>query len=304
MKLQQLKYICEVARSGLNVSAAAEALHAAQPGVSSQIKILEDELQVQIFERSGKRLVGVTEPGKAILQMADRILKEADNIRKVCEDYSNHSKGSLTVATTHTQARYALPEVVKKFRARYPNVILHITQGSPTQIAEMVVSGDADIAIATEGIHLFEDLAMLPCYEWNRCIVAPPDHPVLKVSPMTLEAIAQYPLITYDFAFAGRSKINQAFEKQGLKPNIVLTAIDSDIIKTYVELGLGIGLLAAMAFDPQRDVNLRKVDVAHLFEPSTTRIGIRRGSYLRGYMYSFIELFAPHLTRQAIIEAL
>lgn len=304
MKLQQLRYICEVARNGLNVSAAAESLHTAQPGVSNQIKNLEDELQVQIFERSGKRLVGITIPGRAIVAIAEKILNESENIYKVCDEYTSHSKGSLTVATTHTQARYALPETVQKFRKRYPSVTLHITQGNPTQIAEMVVSGDADIAIATEGIHLYDDLVMLPCYEWNRCIIAPEGHPVLDVNPLTLEAIAQYPLVTYDFAFAGRSKINLAFEKHGLKPDVVLTAIDSDVIKTYVELGLGIGLLASMAYSAERDVKLRKVDVAHLFEPSTTRIGVRRGSYLRGYTYDFIEMFAPHLTRQAIMEAL
>lgn len=304
MKLQQLRYICEVARNGLNVSAAAESLHTAQPGVSNQIKNLEDELQVQIFERSGKRLVGITVPGRAIVAIAEKILSESENIYKICDEYTSHAKGSLTVATTHTQARYALPETVQKFRKRYPSVTLHITQGNPTQIAEMVVSGDADIAIATEGIHLYDDLIMLPCYEWNRCIIAPEGHPVLDVNPLTLEAIAQYPLVTYDFAFAGRSKINLAFEKHGLKPDVVLTAIDSDVIKTYVELGLGIGLLASMAYSPERDIKLRKVDVAHLFEPSTTRIGVRRGSYLRGYTYDFIEMFAPHLTRQAIMEAL
>ncbi len=304
MKLQQLRFVREVARRGLNVSAAADALYTAQPGVSNQIRLLEEELQVQIFKRNGKRLVGVTEPGKAILEMAERILRETDNIKRVAAEFSNDVKGSLSIATTHTQARYALPPVIKAFTNLYPHVTLHMFQGNPTQIAEMVVSGTADIAIATEGIHLYEDLVMMPCYEWNRCVIAPPGHPILDEQPLTLKAIAGYPLVTYDFAFAGRSKINKAFEDAGLKPNVVLTAIDSDVIKTYVELGLGIGLLAAMAFDPERDQKLRSMDANHLFEPSTTRIGIRRGTYLRGYMYAFIELFAPHLTREAINEAM
>lgn len=304
MKLQQLRFVREVVRSGLNVSAAAETLYTAQPGVSNQIKLLEDELQVQIFERNGKRLVGVTEPGKIILRMTERILQETENIKRVGAEFSNETKGSLTIATTHTQARYALPPVIKLFKERYPDVRLHLTQGSPTQIAEMVATGAADIAVATEAIHLFEDLIMMPCYEWNRCVVAQAGHPILDERPLTLETIAKYPLITYDFAFAGRSKINEAFAAKGLQPNVVMTAIDSDVIKTYVELGLGIGLLAAMAFDDTRDVRLRAVDVGHLFEPSTTRIGIRRGMFLRGYMYAFIELFAPHLSRDVMNDAM
>lgn len=304
MKLQQLRFVREVLRSGLNVSAAAETLYTAQPGVSNQIKLLEDELQVQIFERNGKRLVGVTEPGKIILRMTERILQETENIKRVGAEFSNETKGSLTIATTHTQARYALPPVIKVFRESYPDVRLHLAQGSPTQIAEMVATGAADIAVATEAIHLFEDLIMMPCYEWNRCVVAPAGHPVLDEHPLTLEVIAKYPLITYDFAFAGRSKINEAFAAKGLQPNVIMTAIDSDVIKTYVELGLGIGLLAAMAFDDQRDLRLRSADVGHLFAPSTTRIGIRRGMFLRGYMYAFIELFAPHLTRGVMNEAM
>lgn len=304
MKLQQLRFVREVLRSGLNVSAAAETLYTAQPGVSNQIKLLEDELQVQIFERNGKRLVGVTEPGKIILRMTERILQETENIKRVGAEFSNETKGSLTIATTHTQARYALPPVIKVFRESYPDVRLHLAQGSPTQIAEMVATGAADIAVATEAIHLFEDLIMMPCYEWNRCVVALAGHPVLDERPLTLEVIAKYPLITYDFAFAGRSKINEAFAAKGLQPNVIMTAIDSDVIKTYVELGLGIGLLAAMAFDDQRDVRLRSADVGHLFASSTTRIGIRRGMFLRGYMYAFIELFAPHLTRNVMNEAM
>lgn len=300
MKLQQMRFVREVVRCGLNVSAAAETLYTAQPGVSNQIKLLEEELQVQIFERNGKRLVGITAPGKIIVRMIEQILRETENIKRVGAEFSNEVKGTLTIATTHTQARYALPPVVKTFRERFPEVSLHLVQGNPTQIAEMVVTGSADIAIATEGIHLFEDLIMMPCYEWNRCVIAPIGHPILDAKPITLEIIATFPLITYDFAFAGRSKINDAFSARGLQPNVIMTAIDSDVIKTYVELGLGIGLLAAMAFDDVRDSKLRMIDAGHLFEPSTTRIGIRRGMYLRGYMYAFIELFAPHLSRNVL----
>lgn len=304
MKLQQLVYIREVARRGLNVSAAADALHTAQPGVSSQVRLLEDELNVQIFERNGKRLVGITEPGKEILEIVERVLQEVDNIKKVSGEYSDEASGRLVVATTHTQARYALPPVVKRFKEKYPEVRLELQQGSPSHAAELAAKGQVDVAIATEAIADFPDLMMLPCYEWNRCIVCPPDHPLLDVQPLTLAALVQYPIVTYDFAMTGRTKINKAFDEAGLEPNVVLTAIDSDVIKTYVELGLGVGVLAKMAFDPERDTNLRAIDASHLFEPSTTRIGIRRGAFLRRYVYEFIEMFAPHLTRVAIEEAM
>lgn len=304
MKLQQLRFICEVARQGLSVSAAADALYTAQPGVSNQIRLLEDELQVQIFERNGKRLTGLTEAGEAILRMAERILSEVENIKSVGAEFANETKGTLTIATTHTQARYVLPEVIKRFTKQFPQVTLHINQGNPTQIAEMVVSGAADIAIATEGIQLYEDLVMLDCYQWNHCIIAPPHHGIFNELPLTLEKLARYPLVTYDFAFSGRSKINNAFSERNLMPNIVFTAIDSDVIKTYVEVGLGIGVVAKMAYEPQRDTRLRCEDASHLFEPSTTHIGLRKGSYLRSYTYTFIEMFAPHLTREVVKAAM
>ena len=304
MNLQQLRYIREVVRCGLNISAAAEVLHTAQPGISNQIRHLEEELNVQIFERNGKRLVGITQPGRSVLAMAERVLRELENIKQVGFEFTHDAGGSFSIATTHTQACYALPPVIRTFTKRYPKVRLHIHQGSPTQIAQLAASGVADIAIATEGIDLYEDLAMMPCYQWNRCVIAPKDHPILSVDPLTLEHIASYPIVTYDFAFAGRSIINKAFADAGLRPNMVLTALDSDVIKTYVELGLGIGLMAKMAFKPERDVNLGMVDAGHLFEPSTTRIGVRRGTHLRGYMYAFIELFAPHLDRRAVDAAM
>ena len=304
MKLQQLVYIREVARRNLNVSAAADALYTAQPGVSSQIRLLEDELNVQIFERNGKRLVGITEPGQAILAITERILQEVSNIKKVSGEYTNEGNGRLSIATTHTQARYALPPAIAKFKKRYPDVRLELHQGSPAHVAELAAKGYADIAIATEAIENFPDLVMLPCHEWNRCVVCPPDHPLTKIKTLTLEALAQHPIVTYDFAVAGRTKINQAFEAKGLSPNVVLTAIDSDVIKTYVELGLGVGILAKMAFDPKRDTALVAIDAAHLFEPSITRIGIRKGAYLRRYLYDFIEFFVPHLDRNTVAAAM
>lgn len=303
MKLQQLRYLCEVAQQGLNLSTAAEALHTSQPGISKQIKLLEDELGVEILVRNGKRVTAVTPPGKTILAIAQRILQETENLKLAAQDYSNQDSGSLTIATTHTQARYALPEVIRRFTARYPRVKLSLIQGNPVQICEFTLHGQADICIATEAIATFEELAMLPCYNWNRCVVAPPRHPILKQQALTLETIAKYPIITYDHAFAGRSQINHAFATRGIKPNVVLTAIDSDVIKTYVALGLGIGILAKMAFDPARDKNLRALDASHLFESSTTRIGVLRNAYVRGYVYDFIEMFAPHLGRKTIEEA-
>ena len=304
MNLQQLRYIHEVARRGLNVSDAADALFTSQPGVSKQIRQLETELGVEIFERHGKRLVDVSEPGRAILAIAERILKDIDNLQQVGDEFSNESAGSLSIATTHTQARYMLPQVVHGFLRSYPQVKLSLHQGSPRQVCEMVLEGSADIAIATEAIADYDELVMLPCYQWNRCIVAAPRHPILQEKPLTLEAIARYPLITYDDAFTGRSVINKAFLGRGLKPNVVLTAIDSDVIKTYVAMDLGIGILARMAYDPAEDRKLGMVDAAHLFASSTTRIGLRRRAWLRGYVYAFIEGFAPHLTRRMVEQAL
>jgi len=300
MKLQQIRYACEVARRGLNVSAAAIALHTSQPGISKQVKALEDELGVDIFARHGKRIAAVTEPGKTVLAIAERLLAEAANLKRAGAEFANERFGTLTIATTHTQARYALPKPVTAFKKRYPDVRLVLHQGNPTQVCEMVRAGEADFAIATEAIAEYPELVSLPCYRWNRCVVVPPEHALLKAKPLTLEALAQFPIVTYDFAFAGRSLINKAFEKRGLAPNIVLTALDSDVIKTYVELGLGIGILATMGFDARRDRGLHALDASHLFETSTTRLGIKRGAWLRGYAYEFIELFAPRLPRDLV----
>ena len=304
MNIQQLRYVFEVARHRLNVSEAAEHLFTSQPGVSKQIRLLEDELGIEIFVRHGKRLVGITEPGRQVLSIAGRILQEVDNLREVGAEFSNEATGSLSIAFTHTQARYALPRVVQAFMQRYPKVKLSFHQGNPRQVCEYVLSGEADIAIATEAIAEHEDIVMLPCYQWNRCIIAPPRHPILSEQPLTLEAIARYPLVTYDFAFTGRNRINEAFTGRGLKPNVVLTAIDSDVIKTYVAMGLGVGILARMAYDPAVDKDLVMMDASHLFASSTTRIGLRRNAWLRGYVYAFIELFAPHLSRRVVDAAL
>ena len=304
MKLQQLRYLCEVANQNLNLTKAAKNLHTSQPGISKQIQLLEDELGVDIFIRNGKRVVKITPPGQTILEIAKRMLGEAENLKRVGQEFTNKDSGSLTIATTHTQARYVLPPTVRRFTDRYPKVRLILRQGNPTQISELVASGEADIAIATEAIELFHELVMLPCYQWNRCIITPPEHPLLKLSKLTLEAIAKYPIITYDFAFTGRSKINHAFEAKGLVPNVVLTAIDADVIKTYVELRLGIGIVAQMAFDPKRDKHLRSMDASHLFEPSTTRIGISQNSYLRSYVFDFIGMFAPHLDHATVQTAM
>jgi LysR family cys regulon transcriptional activator len=303
MKLQQLRCLTEVVRRGLNVSEAAEALHTSQPGVSKQIRALEDELGVQVFVRHGKRLVEVTEPGKAVIAIAERILAEARNLRRAGDEYADDKLGTLAIAATHTQARYALPPAVAAFKRRYPKVELHIHQGNPTQICEQVLAGEADLCVATEMIASYPDLVSMPAYQWNRCVVVPARHPLLKAGALTLEKLAQYPIVTYDFAFANRSLMQKAFESRGLALNVVLSAQDSDVIKTYVELGLGVGILAKMAFDGKRDRTLRAIDASHLFESSTTRLGIKRGAYLRRYTYEFIELFAPHLPRSIVEPA-
>lgn len=304
MKLQQLRYLCEVANQDLNLSRAAKKLHTSQPGISKQIQLLEEELGVEIFIRNGKRMASITPPGQTIVEIAEKILIEENNLRCVGQEFTDKDVGSLTVATTHTQARYALPPTIRQFTTRYPKIKLTIRQGNPTQISKLVTSGEADIAIATEAIEFFHELVMLPCYQWNRCIITPPEHPLLSLPEISLEAIVKYPIITYDFAFTGRSKINQAFEARGLVPNVVLTALDADVIKTYVELGLGIGIVAQMAFDPSRDKHLRSIDAGHLFESSTTRIGIRKNSYLRGYVLDFIKMFSPQLNRITVKKAM
>jgi LysR family cys regulon transcriptional activator len=303
MKLQQLRYIWEVAHHDLNVSATAQSLYTSQPGISKQIRLLEDELGVEVFSRSGKHLTHITPAGEAILKTAGEVLRKVESIKQVAQEYSNEKKGSLSLATTHTQARYALPATIGAFIERYPDVSLHMHQGTPMQISELAVDGAVDFAIATEALDLFSDLIMMPCYRWNRCILVPKDHPLTQLSSITIEDVAAHPIVTYVFGFTGRSKLDEAFQEKGLKPKVVFTAADADVIKTYVRLGLGIGIVAAMAYDATQDNDLVALDATHLFSSSVTKIGCRRSTFLRGYMYDFIEQFAPHLTRAVVEEA-
>lgn len=304
MNLQQLRYVAEVAQRNLNVSEAARALHTSQSGVSRQIGLLEEELGVDVFVRQGKRLVAITRPGEEVVAIARRMLRDVGALRQVGDEYASGESGRLSIATTHTQARYVLPRVLSAFLRTHPGVQIELHQGNPTQCCEFVLSGAADLAIATEAIDEHELLVSLPCYEWNRCLIAPPGHPLLDVDPLTLEAISEWPLVTYDFSFTGGSRVNQTFSERGLAPRVAMSAIDADIIKTYVALGLGVGIVAQMAFDPEQDRGLRAVDCAHLFEPSTTRIGLHRNAWLRGYTYAFIEAFAASLTREVVDRAL
>jgi LysR family transcriptional regulator, cys regulon transcriptional activator len=304
MKLQQLRYVWEVTRHNLNVSATAQSLYTSQPGISKQIRLLEDELGVEIFARSGKHLTRVTPAGQAIVDLAGQVLRLAENIKQVAQEHSDERRGSLSIATTHTQARYALPPVIGEFTRKYPDVALHMQQGTPKQIAQMVSDGQADFAICTEALELFNDLILLPCYRWNRCVLVPRDHPLAEAGELTLERLAEQPLVTYVFGFTGRSQLDDAFRAKGLSPNVVLTAADADVIKTYVRLGLGVGIVAHMAVDPELDDDLVALEANHLFESSVTKIGIRRGTFMRGYMYDFVKGFADHLERDLVDAAL
>ncbi len=304
VNLQQIRYLCAVVDHGLNVSMAAEALFTSQPGISKQIRQLEDELGVPIFIRAGKRLAALTEGGEVIVATARRALQELNNLKQVGAEFKAEDVGTLAIATTHTQARYVLPPILKRFAERYPRVRLLLHQGNPIQVAEQTVRAEVDVGIATEALADFNELVTLPCYTWNRCVLVPKGHPLAQEKPLTLEALARYPIVTYDFSFTGRSQINAAFSAKGLDPNVVLTALDADIIKTYVELGLGVGIVAQMAYDPVRETQFEKLDASHLFAPSTTRLALRRGVYTRGFVYEFITLFAPQYDRAAIEAAL
>ncbi len=303
MKLHQLRYLRAVAESNLSITAAAERLYTSQPGISKQIRLLEEELGVQIFERSGKQLTGLTSVGQAVVAQAKRALENVEAIRQVANEFSDPQRGHLAIATTHTQARYALPKIIRSFCKKYPDVVLQMHQGNPEQIANLAASGETDFAIATEAMEHFDDLIMMPCYKWNRAIIAPCDHPLQGEKNLTLEVIAQYPILTYVFGFTGRSELDKAFNSVGLKPQVVFTATDADVIKTYVRLGLGVGIIAKMAYERHMDTGLCILDANHLFESSTTKIGFRRGIFLRQYHYDFINMFAPHLTRDIIDAA-
>ena len=303
MKLQQLRYIVEVVNHNLNVSSTAEGLFTSQPGISKQVRMLEDELGIQIFARSGKHLTHVTPAGEEVVRISRDVLSKIEAIRSVAGEHTYPDRGSLYIATTHTQARYALPPVIKGFIERYPQVSLHMHQGSPIQIAEDVCKGNSDFAIATEALHLYSDLIMLPCYHWNRCVVVKKDHPLATKKNITIADIAPYQIVTYTQGFTGRSELDEAFEKEKLELKIIFTATDADVIKTYVRLGLGIGVIASMAIDPDQDSDLVAIDMRDKFSYSTTKIGFRRSSFLRSYMYDFMWRFAPHLTRDVVDKA-
>jgi LysR family cys regulon transcriptional activator len=304
LNLQQLRYLCAIVDHGLNVSDAADALFTSQPGISKQVRQLEDELGIRIFVRHGKRLAALTPAGQSAVATARRALRELENLKRVGAEYKSEDTGNLSIATTHTQARYVLPRVIRDFAARYPKVKVLLHQGNPVQVAQQTTSGEADVGIATETLATFPELVTLPCYEWNRCVLVPRGHPLSLVKPLTLAALARFPIITYDFAFTGRSQINAAFDAEDLEPNVVLTALDADVIKTYVELGMGVGIVAQMAYDPDRDTAFERLDASHLFTPSTTRLALRRDVFLRGYVYDFIAGFAPALDRATVDAAL
>jgi len=302
MKLHQLRYLAAVAQSGLNITAAAHKLHTSQPGVSKQIKLLEDELGFQIFVREGRNLTRITPAGQQVIERALRILQEANSIRSLSTELRDENKGSLSIGTTHTQARYVLPDVIREFRTRYPQVRLNLHQGTSEQIAEMAASDRIDCAIATGSEQLFADLTLMPCYRWYRTVIVPRGHPLADGGRLTFRALSAYPLITYTFSFTGPSSLHQAFAKASLTPNVAITARDADVIQTYVRLGLGVGIVAHMAVD-ENDPDLLALDASHLFAAHTTWIGFRRGTLLRRYMYDFAQLLAPHLDRRLIDRA-
>ena len=302
MNFQQLRIVRETARQDFNLTIVATTLFTSQPGVSKHIKDLEDELGVEIFVRRGKRLLGLTEPGKEVLSVVERILRDTQNVRNVSNHFASRDTGSLTIATTHTQARYALPEIIKAFKAEFPKVRLVLHQGSPNEISEKLTSGEADLAIATELPSVAAELVSIPYYTWNHAVVVPQGHPLTLLEKITLEDLVDYPIVTYHEGFTGRTAIDRRFADKGLTPDIVLSAIDADVIKTYVGIGLGIGIVAAMAYDTERDSNLVRLDARDLFTPNTTRVALRRGTYLRSYVYAFIGKLVPGLTEERIGE--
>lgn len=304
MNLHQLRFVREAVRQNFNLTEAARALYTSQPGVSKAIIELEEELGVDIFTRHGKRIRGLTEPGRAVLKSVEVIMQEIEGLKRIGKEYAAQDSGSLTIATTHTQARYALPKVVQAFAQKYPKVRLSLLQGNPKQIADMVLKDQADLAIATESIAEVNGLVTLPCYQWEHVVVVPHEHPLASLKGATLEELAKYPIITYDAAFTGRNKIDHAFSLRDLKPDILLEAIDADVIKTYVELGMGVGIIASMAYDAERDKNLKAIPVGHLFGSNLSRLAIKQGAYLRSYVYTFMELLAPTLNRKLIEQVM
>jgi len=303
MNFQQLRIVRETVRQNFNLTEVGNALFTSQSGVSKHIKDLEDELGIEIFVRKGKRLLGLTDPGKDLLVLVERMLHDARNIKTLAEHYSQRDVGQLTVVTTHTQARYALPKVIADFKKAFPKVHLKLHQGSPQEIVQMLLEGEADIGIATEAVADVPDLASFPFYRWHHALVVPHGHPLLECKPLTLEAVAEHPIITYHEGFTGRTRIDKAFAEAGMVADVVMSALDADVIKTYVELGLGVGIMASVAFNPLRDSHLQMLNAQHLFPENVTNIAVRKGHYLRGYAYRFIELCSPGLDELAIRSA-
>ncbi|MGQ0522656.1 MAG: CysB family HTH-type transcriptional regulator [Betaproteobacteria bacterium] len=304
MNLQQLRYLHGIAEQGFNISRAAAALHTSQPGISKQIQMLEREIGIAILVRKGNRIVGVTEPGQAILDVARRMLHDAENLKRIGDDFTAKDAGRLVVATTHMHARYVLRDVIRDFIRRHPSVQLVLRQASPAQTAQLVASGEADIGVSSQPPESVSDLVMLPCYELHRSVITPKGHPLLKEKRLTLRAIARHPIITLDQSFVGGSAVLRAFAAARIRPNIVLSAIDADVVKTYVELGLGIAILPSIAYEPCRDSKLRAIDAAKLFEPTVACIELRRENYLRSYMLDFIQRIAPQWSRETIAQAM
>ena len=300
MKLQQLRCIYEVVQNQFNISRAAESIHTSQPGVSKQIQLLEEEIGVKLFQRNGKRLSGLSEPGIRVYESIVEIMREVKNIKNISDEYERKDSGSFTIATTHTQARYKLPVVVESFVKKYPKINLNIHQGDPAQVTAQILNGEADVGIATESISLNDKIFCIPCYSWNRCLVMPKDHPLLRVKDINLNHLATYPMITYDYAFTGSTIVSKVFKEANIQPNIMLTAIDADVIKTYVSLNLGVGLIAEMAFDENKDKNLVSRDVSHLFPTSTTYIGVRQDTFIRGFTFDFIKMFTPQMEEKEL----
>lgn len=300
MNFQQLRIIRETVRQNFNLTEVGNALFTSQSGVSKHIKDLEDELGIELFVRKGKRLLGLTDPGKELVTIVERLLLDAKNIKQLAAQYSGRDEGQLTIATTHTQARYALPQVVAQFRKAFPKVHLALHQGSPAEIQSLLLEGKADIGIATEALVGQSELATFPFYSWHHAVIVPAGHPLEQVQPLTLEAVAEYPVITYHEGFTGRARIDQAFSDAGIEPDIVMSALDADVIKTYIELDLGVGIIASGAYNVARDSTLRLLPSDHLFPANTTRIAVRRGHYLRGFAYRFIELCSPALTKDVV----
>jgi len=304
MTLQQLRYLREVARHGLNISDAARALSTSQPGVSKQLRLLEEELEVEIFSRKRGRIVELTYSGMRILSIAEKVLRDTDSLKKIGNDFSAEDTGNFVIATTHTQARYALPEVLKRFSTKYPKVTVQLRQGNSSQISKFLLEDEADIGIATETLTSFQELIAIPCHRWDRIVITLPGHPLQTDKPLTLERMAKYPIIAYDNDFSARHTVVQAFREAGLTPNIVLSALDADVMKACVALDLGVAILTRLAFDDARDKNLSAIDASHLFESSTTFVGIRRRNFLKTYMYEFLEMFSARLGRQVVEQAL